>query len=559
MNKKSLSVIYLVLALGAVMLVQSCKKDDVDSHRIYATIQQYNGDKMHITNVGQYPYSIWDVGDKIQLHSWSGTVGLDEQTNSYYIEFANNIVQLYTGTSYANELRGAVYPLELWQEAATDPSTFNVDGGGGTYAVNGFHFGPTQLYEAASPNGPQKLMAPMVAVMNPASDYSLPNTDNTLEFKNICALLKVTVNTSTPIVVTRIEVENSSMETDANGRQKGRPLWGNFEITFDNNLLPILREQSNATIDYATDFITKEVTLECEHHGDQGGVSVSSSHPFYIYLPPVGYKNLRITVYAKQNAGTANEIEKCITLASVVEGTFAANTIYPLSVTFDNNNWIDVPHAHTLGPYTVDANGKKVDFSFSNLHSDGDGYFFPPYQYDFIGYHDPNNDHDHFTKTQRDAIIGANGYASTNGYSLLSVDEWNYLLNTRGGETAKRFAHALVATVPGIILFPDGYTPPSNIIAEASINHTENDYTYTDNILSISQFYVLENAGCVFLPCVNYSTGDASTISDVGYYWTSETNAIAYSLAVGNITSTNLGNYGSPAYIRLVRVRTANK
>ncbi len=398
----------------------------------------------------------------------------------------------------------------------------------------------------------------MAAVLQSAPDYQLPYPDNTLEFKNVCALLKVNVSTNTDIVVTRIEVENTGIGNGA--RHSGRPLWGNFEITFDptNDWLPILQEQSNITEDLAAKYITKEVTLECEHHGDLGGVEVSSgtTHPFYIYLPPVAYDALHVTVYAKVNDGDNGVIEKCITRISSTNGTFAANTIYPLSVTFDNN-WTTVPRSHQLGPFTVSPSGKRVNFSFSNLHNDDDGYFFPPYQYDFIGFHDPNGDHDHFTHTQKAALLGTDGYATQNGWTMLTGDEWNYMMGTSTDPTYKRsgdylFACALVASVPGIILFPDGY--PSNY-PDGATPPTFNDLNtiqgdYRDNTLSKSKFYELENAGCVFLPCVWYNSGDATTISDVGHYWEKD-NWASRTLYAGS----NTGNYdGTSALIRLVKV-----
>lgn len=555
MKKRFLNAIYLVVALGALTIVQSCKKDDAGSHVFYATIQQYRGDKVHI----EEPYSCWDVNDQVRLHGWTGTIGLEQRegSNRFYINFGDvNVVHIGQtgGNTHGNGIMAAIYPIYLWGSSA-----FEAEDNNHNPATNLIHLEPTQKYETTA-NGYQKILAPMAAVLQSADNYELPYPENTLEFKNVCALLKVNVSTNTDIVVTRIEVENTGI---GNGvRHSGRPLWGNYEITFDpsNEWLPILQEQSDITEDLAAKYITKEVTLECEHHGDLGGVEVSggTTHPFYIYLPPVGYDALHVTVYAKMDDGNNGVIEKCITRISENSGTFLANTIYPLTVSYNSNNdnWTTVPRAHDLGPFTVSPSGKRVNFTFSNLHNDGDGYFFPPYQYDFIGFHDPNGDHDHFTNAQHVALLGADGYATQNGWTMLTGDEWNYMMGTSTDPTYKRsgdylFACALVASVPGIILFPDNY--PANYPTGA-VPPTFNDLNtiqgdYRENTLNIPKFYELEQAGCVFLPCVWFNSGDATSISDVGHYW-EKASWVTRTLYAGS----NTGNYdGSSALIRLVK------
>lgn len=542
MRKTSLSFIYLVMVLGTLVLVQSCKKDNDGFHKYYATIQQYNGNKVHIDGL----YSCWDEGDQIRLHGSTGTIGHDE--HGYYISFPNDVIHggESGGITHGNIAMAALYPASLFGSA------FEALDRNGEPVANHIHLEPTQKYYEDG-NGHQKLNAPMVAFLPAADDYTVPNTNQTMEFKNVCALLKVTVNTTTSITVTRIEVENTGTEpTGSNNYLSGRPLWGDFDITFISDNAhpfwqPILQEEADLQEDLAAKYITKEVTLECMHHGDEGGVSVSESHPFYIYLPPVAYHNLHVTVYAKDNYGN----EKCTTLISNVQNTFIANTIYPLTVSY-NENWTSVSRVHDLGPFTVNAQGKRVNFSFSNLHHDGEGYFFPPYQYDFIGYHDPNGDHDHFTSAQRTAIL-ADPFATDNNWTMLTPDEWDYLLNDRGSNNTPRYIGVIVASVPGMILFPDNYPLDNTSLptfAESHINNIRSPYS--NNILSIPEFYQLEQVGCVFLPCVYYTNGDATSISDFGFYWE---NASWYSIRTlyagshqGEAQSDN------EALIRLVKV-----
>ena len=188
--KKILNTITLVMAIGALMFMQSCKKDETGSQIFYATIQQYNGEKVYIDE----PYSCWVVGDKVKMASSTGTIGVDPQNSDrYIISFPNAINGSWMGGN--NDL-AALYP------ASISSSDFN-------FGNPKIFMEPTQLYEEV--NGHQKLLAPMVAVLHAENDYQYPNTSNTMEFKNVCALLKVNVTTSTPITVTRIEVENTGM------------------------------------------------------------------------------------------------------------------------------------------------------------------------------------------------------------------------------------------------------------------------------------------------------------------------------------------------------------
>lgn len=569
MKKIFLSIIYFVVALGSLVLVQSCEKEKGGPTMFYATIQQYQGDKVHIN--GNYSY--WDVEDSIKMHTWFGTIG--RQGNSNYINFGNVQIlqngtdyQVNTHEVYKNDAFAAIYPHTLVREA------FELKDDNGRPAVNPVFLEPTQLYHEDG-NHHQLLQAPMVAYLPAADGYVLPGVTQhyraadtvlrpRMEFKNVCALLKVTVNTDVPITVTRIEVENTG----------GRPLWGDFEITFDdNNWQPILRERTGT--DYAGMYVTKEVTLECEHHGEYGGVSIAanSSHSFHIYLPPVGYANMQVTVYAKETASNP-VVEKCMTLVMTAQpGTFEANTIYPLTInhtTSNSSSWISLARTHDLGPFTVNASGKQVEFSKSNLHWDNDnshsdgGFFFSPYQYDFIGFHNEDEDHDHFSQTQRNTVLSS--FDRTNNWTLLSTEEWEYLLGplTDAGvmnfegvgcrSATNRFVCAVVASVPGLILFPDDFTLTT--ISFTNINKFQSNFG--NNIISIPQFYELEHVGCVFIPCVNYSdytaanpSEDVATLSLAGNYWGPASWQEVFKMP-------DMTSGASPALIRLVKVITNN-
>ena len=561
------------------MVFQSCKKEESGLQKFYATIQQYTGDKVYI----EEDYSCWNVGDQVKMGTLIGSVSGDDQSG-YYITFNGNFANWGSHGS-ANEIHAALYPSTIVNQ------DFHVFESNGSLAAITIYQAATQKYtpvDPTNPNSPQKLDAPMVAVL-PAGNYSFTDTNYpppTMQFKNICAMLKVTVSTTEPIIVTRIEVENTGRTpSGSNNYQSGRPLWGRYEITYDNvnDLNPILREKDEGQ-DMAAKIITKELTLECEHHGDEGGVPVSSSRPFYISVPPVGYDCLHVTVYAKKQTGTDNNgravyTERCTTLISNKCSTFVANTMYPLSVAY-SGSWTEVPRAHDLGPYTVNESGKRIEFEFSNLHHDGEGYFFPPYQYDFVEGHDPLGEHDHipydelvddFDYDDAQIDLGMAGYRDRphnsnqeHYWTLLSHAEWLYLLNSRkdaNDNDINRFACVTVASVPGLLLFPDNY--PTNNASLPSLTGINSIHTpYSSNILSIPDFYKLENVGCVFLPCVFYND-QMTQISDVGEYWEYDPSTRQFSILTltapsGGATTGNIGDIPSgsvssaSAFVRLV-------
>ena len=105
-------------------------------------------------------------------------------------------------------------------------------------------------------------------------------------------------------------------------------------------------------------------------------------------------------------------------------------------------------------------------------------------------------------------------------WSLLSIDEWSYLLSRRNNSSELLVAGASVNGQYGLILLPDGWKAPSGI----TVFHGFSPDAYTYNIFSASDWDALEAAGAVFLPCQGYSENgsDLSTAVDAaihGSYW----------------------------------------
>ena len=128
-----------------------------------------------------------------------------------------------------------------------------------------------------------------------------------------------------------------------------------------------------------------------------------------------------------------------------------------------------------------------------------------------------------------------NGGNQTNQWRTLTTLEWRYVLNNRSTPSGIRFAKAKVNNVNGIILLPDYwstiyYTLNNTNTATASFN---------SNIISESQWSILEQHGAVFLPAAGDREGThVYNAGSIGNYWSS---SIASTLAyVIRFNETNL-------------------
>lgn len=101
-----------------------------------------------------------------------------------------------------------------------------------------------------------------------------------------------------------------------------------------------------------------------------------------------------------------------------------------------------------------------------------------------------------------------NGGNTENLWRTMTYNEWVYLLLTRSaskvnGVDNARFAKAVVASINGLILFPDSYTHPSDVTQPMDINE-EGDGGWNNNSYSDIEWHKMEEAGCVFLPAAGY-------------------------------------------------------
>lgn len=154
-------------------------------------------------------------------------------------------------------------------------------------------------------------------------------------------------------------------------------------------------------------------------------------------------------------------------------------------------------------------------------------------------------------------------------WRTLSTDDWNNVLNV-ADRTKTRFTKAQLTisdspleTLIGLLVFPDQYTHPLST-AFGKINTSKG--AFADNAsISLSDFALLEAAGCVFLPsagCRSYDSGRVISDTDKVVYWTSTSDTGSGSAKAVYITSSGVnggqgGGYNRQRYfgcaVRLAR------
>ena len=111
-------------------------------------------------------------------------------------------------------------------------------------------------------------------------------------------------------------------------------------------------------------------------------------------------------------------------------------------------------------------------------------------------------------------------------WNTLTIQEWQYVLNTRITTSGMRYAKAVVNGVKGLIIFPDDWESDVALINNANSSAV----SYNTNVISAQEWSdVMEVHGAVFLPAAGkFHGGDG--LLDVGVkgsYWSS-TSASSY-------------------------------
>ena len=245
------------------------------------------------------------------------------------------------------------------------------------------------------------------------------------------------------------------------------------------------------------------------------------------------------------------------------------------------------PTGSINGKFSVNSNGDKVFFSQGNLQYQASTWTwrFAENQYDYVGsansnisssysgwidlfgwgtsgynhgancyqpwststtngdyYAYGNNTYNLFDQTGQadwgwNAIYNG-GNQENLGWRTLTHDEWAYLFNTRSTPSGIRYAKAQVNNVNGVILLPEDWDTSVFYLS----NTNNNNASFSSNVLSISQWGVLEQFGAVFLPAAGYRNGSSVRYDNSrGFYWSSTYPYFVYYYD-SNLNPDNPGN-----------------
>lgn len=109
-----------------------------------------------------------------------------------------------------------------------------------------------------------------------------------------------------------------------------------------------------------------------------------------------------------------------------------------------------------------------------------------------------------------------NGGNTANQWRVLTKPELVYIFNTRNTPSNIRYTKAKVNDVNGIILLPDNW----NLNTYYLNNTNTNNASFSDNVISASQWSILELAGAVFFPAAGTRVGTfIFGVGLSGVYW----------------------------------------
>ncbi len=350
---------------------------------------------------------------------------------------------------------------------------------------------------------------------------------------------------------------------------------GGFTLSADNALLGLQLAGNDelGKIVLTNPADSKTYTLNCS----DATLEPTTATLFYIVVPAGKWANgFNVDVYNSEST-----LLKTYTKSSPAE--FAAGKAMMMP-------------AKALGVFFSVGADKKVEFSKGNLqyHPKNKKWRFAPNQWDYIGM---ENTHANFTNPSYDGWLDLFGWSSTkseygmlkteffygkfgdfvdwgqnqigtdaaNTWRTLSLEEWEYLVETRSNAD-QLYGVAQVAGVNGLILLPDIWICPSGISFKFG-NHNDDgvEYYAEHQSFTAEEWAKLEDAGAIFLPaagerCHNwYADWIIWQVQKNGCYWSNtlkydDSNPMSHVLSFTSQTArTSYWDCYSGLSVRLVK------
>lgn len=307
---KKIQTILCAAALASMSLFASCEKENTQSNlpknSILVAVQDYSSDsKAYISGT----YTNWENGDKVVLgihnsegdNSYEATIGITSPSGvPITAATVENGEEFMPATG--DDVYGA-YPVELFKDGntlktlgesvnVTLPATY-------TYTATGEH---------------QLLTSPMVAYTVKTSRTD--DTNDTLNFKNVCAMLKITLNAPASGSFTLDAIEISADGTQLSGAASVNCQDASMSWTSSNT--------SNNT-----------VTLNF----GANAVAINATKSFYVPIPPVSSgTRLHIRLHNQISDTWMTQIDETHPLTVTLNQALGAHTIAnvkPITVTGD--------------------------------------------------------------------------------------------------------------------------------------------------------------------------------------------------------------------------------
>ena len=154
----------------------------------------------------------------------------------------------------------------------------------------------------------------------------------------------------------------------------------------------------------------------------------------------------------------------------------------------------------------------------------------------------------------------SNGGNKANMWRTLTMDEWEYLFQTRA-EAVNKYGAAKVNGITGVILLPDNWILPSGCGFTAGMTTAWDNWNLvaSTNIYDANQWSKMEKAGAVFLPAAGWrplNDGGVDFVGLYGDYWSSTSGGSEGGgrlLFDSGEVRVNFGYYQGGHSVRLVR------